>query len=729
VTPTPPQRPASRLGASATFRTGAARPPAPPRRKRWWLRVLVVLAVIGAIGLAGFTWFAYWPLEGSVPRVDALVPSDVDFLYRTSWSEIKATGWVRKNVFDDPVHPSLDPKKAVVDDRTLEQALERVPQVEAQIHGSIPGALRALDRFAFGPEFRVERDLFPGEVVAAGRWCSGGSPAEGPPKWREILLLTRVSSRMKFVFEAMGHEFVRKRVAIDPDTEVTETSDGLLRFETRTVRQKPQVCEGGHEVAPMNVWYVGRRKDVLAIGNAADLVAAATAKGGVERAIDGREFDMERPEGSLVAGVDLVGLRSYLTRSFNAEKRSVAGIIGTFVGKFIAVDALQEARATVRPLDDGIDVRADVSYVGLRMREFREVAATYEQPLQDVANGMARFLPAKDTAVVIQVSTPAKNLLRAVYDSLPPGDQQLLGLRIKDLAARQLEKGERPYQDVGDFLDDLAGHLGSETGVAVARMSSVFHDDMFQEWYYAKTDPVPSTAVALMLKIREGTKQSEVEDFLADRVSVLASKPPERVKSPDGIEYSRLVFEDVPPEYALYTPAFKVHDDYLILAFREDYLLEILKVMRGGSDAPPSVASTKEFRDVTASLPPKSTLMLYAHADNLRALAWDYRNPVVRGRHDDREHLNAFRAKRIRDMSRARGQVGVADLNLDAEMAAEGERFRTEGYRQFIADYRAELDSLRRIAAFGFALSAHRGSEKLDVGARLLLRPTGTPSP
>lgn len=128
-----PARPTPKLAKKPVRRGG-----------RWWKRLLVGLAVLGAVGLAGFTWFAYWPFEGRVDRVEALVPVDVDFLHRTSWRELKTSGWVQKNVFDDPVHPDLDPQKVVVSGpreprQTLRDALARIPEQEAEINGQIPG--------------------------------------------------------------------------------------------------------------------------------------------------------------------------------------------------------------------------------------------------------------------------------------------------------------------------------------------------------------------------------------------------------------------------------------------------------------------------------------------------------------------------------------------------------------------------------------------------------------
>lgn len=717
-----------------------ARPAPSPGRKpasrkggRWWKRLLVTVAVLAVVGLAGFTWFAYWPLEGSVDRVEALVPVDVDFLYRTSWKELKASGWIQRNLLDDPVHPDLDPQQVVVSGpreprQTLRDAFARIPEQEAEINGQIPGALHVLQGIVFGTtEFRVEKDLFPGEIVAAGRWCGGGSPQEGPPRWREILLLTRVSSQVKFAFEAVRHDFVRERAVARPDLQMTATPDGLLRVELLGAPppRRRQTCEGGYEVAPTNVWYVARVKDVLAISNSEDLAAKVkgVAAGEGDAALWGRDFEMERPEAGVAAAVDIVGLRSYLTRFFaDADGQK----IGSFVGKFVAVDSLDSAKATVAPSDDGISVRADVRFADGRMREFPDVAATYDQPLQSVSGGICRLLPAKDTALVVQLSTPPKALLRAVYDVLDVNDRKLIAARVAEMSARRRANQQEAYDDVYGFLDDLATQLGSSSAVAVARVSGAFTDDMYREWY-SSDDPDPTATLAIMVKIKDGARQADVDAFLAERVAALGALAPEPVTSPDGIEYSRIKFVDLPRQYRLVQPAFKVHDGYFVLATREDYLLEILKVMRGGPGAPASFVSTPEFQAVARSLPSEATLALHVAADPLREIAWDFRNTVIRRRHDDNEHAMRFRAQRMAELARARG--GRSDFaadkqQVDEEVSAEMARFRSEGYRELVAAYRTELDATRRIAGFGFAIAARRGEGHLDTAARVLFRPS-----
>ncbi|MBL9085798.1 MAG: hypothetical protein JNM10_01525, partial [Planctomycetia bacterium] len=138
------------------------------------------------------------------------------------------------------------------------------------------------------------------------------------------------------------------------------------------------------------------------------------------------------------------------------------------------------------------------------------------------------------------------------------------------------------------------------------------------------------------------------------------------------------------------------------------------------------------FQDVSRSLPSEATLSLHVNGDALREIAWDFRNTVIRGRHDDNEHAMRFRAQRMAELARARG--GRSDFaadkqQVDEEVAAEMKRFRSDGYRDLVAAYRAELEATRRIAAFGFAIAARRGEGHLDAAARVVFRPAGGAAP
>lgn len=685
-------------------------------------RILVAVVLLGAIGLAAFTWFAYWPLEGKVDQVESLVPADVDFLYRTSWAELERGGWVRRNVWDDPLLPALDPKTLVVDDKgtTLAQSLERIPETEAEINESVPGVLHVLQGLAFGSkEFRVAKDLFPGEIVAAGRWCGGGSPAEGPPQWRELLVLTRVSPLMKFVFEAVKHDFVRERAIPAGQLDVQVLEGGLLRIELRNMRppRRKVTCEGGFEMGSMTVWWAVRVKDVLAFTNSEDLARRTldVAKGGDERAVDRPGFDIERPEGGVAASLDLTGLRSYLNRFLSSGDGSQR--FGAFLGKFVAVEALDRMGATVTPLPDGVVARADVLYSDDRLRNFRDVLATYELSPTSVADGIARLLPAKDTAIVVQLKTPPRALLHAMFESFGKVEQKLIEDNVKELGEAHKREGKPAYDNVGALLDEIGGELGTDTGVAVARISSIFDDVKYAEWYSDK-DPAPLATLAVMCKIRPGAKQEEVDEFLADRVGAMGFGRPVPVTSPEGITYSRLELQKTTRDYENVHPAFKVHDGYWILATREDYLLEILKTMRGGPGAPPTVAASTEFRSVMASLPPEATLAVHVNVANLRALAWDYRNEWVHRNHDDGQYANTFRAKRHAEITRAGGKVDLKQVNdeVDLELA----RYRKEEYGRFVEELRTSLDGWKRVSGLGFVLAADRGNSKVVAAARAL---------
>ena len=416
----------------------AAAPARPGRRGiRILRRILVAVVLLGAIGLAAFTWFAYWPLEGKVDQVESLVPADVDFLYRTSWAELERGGWVRRNVWDDPLLPALDPKTLVVDDKgtTLAQSLERIPETEAEINESVPGVA------ARAPGARLRLEGVPGRegplprrdrrgrALVRRREPGGGASAvaraPGPDP--------RVPAHE---VRLRGGEARLRPGARDPRATSSTCrclEGGLLRIELRNMRppRRKVTCEGGFEMGSMTVWWAVRVKDVLAFTNSEDLARRTldVAKGGDERAVDRPGFDVERPEGGVAASLDLTGLRSYLNRFFSSGDDSQR--FGAFLGKFVAIDALDRMGATVTPLPDGIVARADVSYSDDRLRNFRDVLATYELAPTSVADGIARLLPAKDTAIVVQLKTPPRALLHAMFESFGKVEQKLIEDNVK----------------------------------------------------------------------------------------------------------------------------------------------------------------------------------------------------------------------------------------------------------------------------------------------------------
>lgn len=695
------------------------------------LKIGIALAILGILGLIGFTWLAYWPLEGKIERVEALVPGDVEFLYRTNWAELKAQGWIQRNVFDRPVHPGIDPSKLVTDPtthRTLAQSLETIPETEAQINDSLPGILKFLEGIVFGTkEFRVEKDVFPAEIVAAGKWCAGGNPAEGPPQWRQILLLTRVSPLVKFAFEATKHDFVRSRVVPpDAEAELTVTSEGWLRVEMMhyVEPRRADTCEGGVIRDSKKVWWVARHLDVLAISNSEDMIrGVASAKNGEERAIDRPQFDGERPEGTLAASVDLVNLRSYLNRVFTGGDSQK---LGNFVGKFLAIDSLDRAEAIVTPSHegsparDGLAIRADVRYSEERLRPFVDVLKTYALAPASVGDGIARVVPAKDTAIVAQVKTEPRILLHALFDSLSKDDRRLIDDRVREISVERKAANKPGYATTTEFLDELAAQLGSNTGIAISRLAKVFDTVKYDEWY-SNADPVPTAVLAVVFSIRDGIKQEEVDDFLSDRVKALGFPPPKRATSPNGLPYSTLTLSPKPRDYQFVEPAFAVIDNKLVLSSREDFLLEILKTMKGEVT---SVAASPEFQAALAPLSRDATVAVFVHGKNLLDLAWDYRNDHV---HEVGERDLAARLLKLRiDLQKAKGQVNDKDLAaINDQVDAEADRFRKEEYGRYIAEYKTFLDGCRRLSGAAFVLEARAREQRLNVGATVQFTAVG----
>jgi hypothetical protein len=707
---------------------------------KWLLRIGVGLVVLALLAVAAFTWFAYWPLEGKAARLEALVPGEVDFVWRTSWKEVKAEGTVARWLFDDPPVPSLAASAIRVGDQTLDRALERVPEIEAQVTEGIPAALKPLQGLLFGSrDFRIERDLLAGDLVGAGRWCGGGSPRERPPQWRELIVLSRVSAQVKFAYEAVHHGFVRRRVAEGPaarDVRLEVRSDGVLQVELLSVvpPARPEVCEGGLPMGALNVWYVARVKDVMAISNSEDLIGrfVELGRGQGESVLDWKDdHQMPAAEGGVAGAADLVGLRSYLNRFLTTGEGTDK--LSAFLGKFLAVDSLDRMTGRVLPLPgrDGLLATASVRYNPDRLRDFKDVAATYATLPEPVSKSIVRLVPERDTAAVAVLRTPPRALLHALWQSLDAVEQQTVEENVRMLSAERRRKGEPAYDSVGQFLDEFAVQLGSSTGVAVARIPSVFDGAKYAE-YYSSGDPVPLAALAVMVQIREGASQEQVNQWLSDRVAALGFDPPELVTSPDvRLTYSRLKIRPrvgrdgvaaLPPEYENVRPAFKVNPGYVLLSTREDYLLEILKTMAGGPDAPKSIGSTPDFDAAMRELPSDATLALYLHAGNLRDLLWDYRNDQVRRAHPDNEYAREYRVRLIRQAG-SRPDHGRITQQVDEEM----ERWRREEYPRFVEEYRAGLESWRRVASAGFVLSAGQAEWFRVGGAVVFSGSAGSP--
>jgi hypothetical protein len=701
------------------------------RSLKWLRRILVALVVLAIVAVAGFWWIAYSPFEGRVGEVVDLVPADVEFVYRGSWKEIRERGWVQQHLIDRPVLPELE---------SLKDLRERsgLARVEDQIESGLPGIVKKARSVVFGADsFRVDRDLLAGEVVAAGRWCGGGSPQKGPPQWRELLLLTRVTSQVRFTVAALRHDFVRQR-ALPPDADLSMsvTDEGILRVELHDPAlrsRRRETCEGGSEMAPVDVWYVLRVKDVLAVSNSEDLIrrTAEVAAGTGERAVDRQGFAMPPAEGGISAFVDLERLRSYFERFFSEGEGMQA--FSTFVGKFLAVDSLDRATGRLVPLPsgDGALASAEVEYSPDRLRLFKDVEATYALTPRAVSEGIPSMLPAKDTIAVAELTTPPATLFKAIYENLSKDERRLVEERVREIGARRRESGDKGYSSVGEFLDELAAQLTTHTGVAISRISSVMDKTKYATWYLSD-EPAPKPGFTVLVGIPAGRTPEEVDKFLSDRVAALGFRPPERVpyRGDPKVTYARLPLE-IPKEddsgsirladLELYNPAYFVGNGWLVLSTREEYLQQVISILRKEPDAPETVLASRGFDAAMHDLSPDATLAVYVEGNELRKYLWDLRNPSVRAAHPDDEHAKEFRLS-LHEKARREGKA-INLVAINDEVDKEMERWRREEYPRFVEKWRQQLERWRRFGGAGFVLAARQAVSRIDVGLSIVFAP------
>jgi hypothetical protein len=685
------------------------------RRSLRILRLVgILLAVLLVVGVAGFTWLAYWPFEGSVDRLEALVPADVEFVVRGSWKSIRESGWVQRNVVDHPLHTDLTMEALAGPPPPGAGAAPRrsLADVEKQINDSIPGALKPLMGFLFGTKtFGVEKDVLPGDLIVAGTFCSRAAGRPGPP-YKELLVLTRVTSLVKFGVASTKHGFLRK-MYFGPEMSVDEVPGGMLKIELRNQRpSKYGGCEGGRgDTPPDNVWYLGRVKDVVAVSNDEPLLAKALdLQGGVgERAIDRPDFSLKPTSEGIAAAVDLQPIRPFLNRLLTPEGSARGGReLNAFLTRFLTPGALDRMNAIVEPQGpDGILARADVTYTDRELHP--NVRASYALTPEPFATGIARLVPERDTFAVALLRSPARSLLQGVYEALTRADRSLIDDHVRRMGR---------YKGISEFLDELAAHLGTNTGVAFSRLSTVFDQTKYETWF-TSDEPDPMAILTVLVRIGPGHTREQVDQFLAERVPAIGLEHAGNVVR-EGITYSRLKLPAKPKDYELYEPAYLVTADTVILTSNEDYLHRIIDVMAGRA---PRVAESASFRAVTGRLPGDATLALYVDVKNARDYFWDHRNLWVINSRSSDTHAQRYRAERQKHWAQKKGgPLTQEDLDkVNDEVDAEIARYRMQEYPRFVDEYRGLVDRWARFRAAALVMAARDGT--IDGGISLLFTP------
>ncbi len=689
------------------------------RLRRILLRILIPLVVLVGILLAAFTWFAFWPLEGDVEEMASLVPADVDFVYRTSWLGLKDTGWLQENLERHPIVPQIG--EAL---RQLEGGLLELEAIEDQINAQIPLGVTT---------FSVEKDLAGSEVIAAGRFCEGSGPERGEPKWREILLLTRITWKPKFV-SALKHEFVRSRVG--PEVTITDEGEGIFKIVLRGVRPtslaERSICGPGIVMPPQNVWFLTRVKDVLAISNAQALLREVGYLGaGSESShsyADRPWVTLDAPPGSIAASLDLHPLRSYLMKALD-----LAGPPYTVLRRYLTIPALDRMNGRLAlPSHDMVDVQGEIRYqASLLHPDVRDVYSLRPEPL---GSAVANLVPAEDTFGAFLLRTPPLHLIETIYwEILDDADRTLW----KDNLERTRRQGGIHYEDIHEFFAEFAAKLGDTSGIAVARLSDLYDSMEFPGFQDRSPKDHPAAnwpAFALMVRLRQGVRPEELDAYLAERIPVLGGEPKVEKKTYRGLTYRRIRLEAQSVDYATVEPAYILAQDHFIFASNETYFLKILDTMVAPQDHKP-LSADPTFRETMSRLDEESHLTLFLDLEKLfrvpptsgpgvqpRGYLWDRRSIWLWAERAPHIEGPRYEKKLLAEYTKEHGRPADAAARAQIQEQMNRHLDAWEGrHQEFFEEYRLELESLARLRAFGLDIRAE--PPRLYVKAALLLQP------
>ena len=718
----PPSRP--RHGTFAPGRAfGRAVASTPPRKRPWspvgsrllkyLKRLVIVLLVLVALGVGVFTWVFHWPLEGDVEDILQLVPHDVEFVLRADYQDLESTGWVQTNLLDNPIQ--LEARTALR--AALDQVHAELRRIQAQVDAQSP--------ISVDVETFLEDNVLAGEVCIAGNWWEQASPEAGPPQWKDLLVLKRIKGLARCI-SGLKHGFIRNQLQLGPMIELSAESDEVFKFtlhEMKRIARTSPVRPG--VVAPdMSEWYLVRVKDVVAVSNRRKLVDRVLELGDDPNDPDtfARRpgFDIQRRDGRIVAAINVAPLHTYFGRLFNYYPEL------KHIKRFLPPQALEKLSGFLSLAGlDLLEGGAPISYIAANAEDVvRNVYNLAERP---VSEGIARMVPAKDTFAVLSLRCDPGYLFDLLREDIMTPVQ-------RKLWEDNFRKMNTEFADLDAFFQDLSTRIGDEAMIAVARLSTEYDKIDYTEWYTGDPDPMPS--VAIMVRIREGANQAELDQYIANKVPLLGlSKNLDRIEY-NGFTYSRTRLEQQILDFKFFAPCFILANDHLVMTTTEEYMRQILDTVSDHTKL--ALAQDETFRVTMAALPERGHVGIFVDLEKLtripeevrwdprpdmgapgaRGFLWDGRNQWVIRERDERTEAIRYRrevAAKYPAQPNPQQQQAIerqVDAHMDAWM---------QNYPRFIEEYRRDLERWRRLRGFGLVLGAT--SDRIDTHFALVLRP------
>lgn len=673
----------------------------PPRLKKILRRLLIFTVLIGVIGLIAFTWICYWPFEGRLENPAALIPPEVEFVFRGNYEDLKETGWVQRNIFADPIHPALGEQV----ESAWPEIRAQIEDLEAQINGNIPlGAV----------EFSLEDDVLSGDVLIAGKFCGNAAPPN-PPTWRELLILKRIGWKPRTgLSAAIGNGWIRDMAIPAGQMKMTVDEFDVAKLVFPGVRVRTELernCGEGTIVPPDNTWYMFRIKDTVALSNSPSLIQnvrrlSERSEDAADNFLSRPDFEIAPQEGRFVAAMDLEPLQWYLTRTLEE-----IGPQAQVLNRFLNIGALDK-------LNGSLSIENTDSLYGEATLDFREsqlspdVQSMYRLTPTSFRGGIAELVPAEDTFLVATLKARPMHVFSALLSALTPDQRQLWEDNLKQMS---------DYDDVNAFLRDLSSRLGDTAALALGRLSDRFDNVEYTDWFSSEAEAQPS--LAFMIRIDQNANLDEVNEFLSSKVPLLGFSEELEKKSYKGIEYTRLHLQQKIRDYELVTPCFVLFRDTFVLATNEDYFKKILETL---DDQGRSMARDPDFGVAYQSLDSEGHLGLFVDLEKIfrvpRGLLWDMRNDWVRTHRDYRAAAIEYRQRQIRNFrAKWRRPPNEQQLDeIDEAVDAFVESYRRR-YKEFIEERRQELRGWRRLGVLG--LTAGSVDDQIHLKSTLLLRP------
>lgn len=675
------------------------------RLLKYLKRFLIFLLILGLLGLALFSWLLYWPFEGSVDDVLTLVPEDVDFVLRTDYDELRKTGWVQENVLEDPLMPDLGEQAA----RVLDQIDLELGTIQAQIDQQSP---IAVDVKSF-----VQEHVLAGEICIAGNFWEGSNLARGqPPQWKELLVLKKVSRIARGV-SGLQHGFIREQVQLGPDVELSAESDGIYKFTLRGMAPTQRSAADRRPGDPdMSQWFMVRIKDVIAVSNRRSIIEDVISLGEDPNGASFARrpgFEIPNTPGRVNAAVNLAPLHGYLNRAFDyyTDLRVLR--------RFLPPAALVKLSGHVSL--EGTDLLSGagaITYVDTTEESANVNRGVYSLPPREVASGIASLVPAKDTFAVLSLRTNPEYLLNEIlWQSVPQDVRRLWSDNLR-------QNPEAGFATVPELFEDLSTRMGNEAMVAIGRMGEIYDKVDFVEWYSEEPEPLP--ALAIMVRVGEGTTQQELEEFIAGKIFLLGmEKELERVTH-GNFTYSKAALKIETLDFKYVSPCFIVVQDHLVMTSSEGYMRRILDTVADAEGK--ALAQDETFRVTMGALPPTGHVGLFVDLEKLtrvpdsiradpddpdfgppgtRGFLWDQRNSWVIQNKDERREAIRFRREERRKFPQRLNDQQEAELDSRVDRHIDTWLDR---YPDFLEEYRRSLEGYRRFRGIGLVLGARGGN-------------------